>query len=119
MKRLWLLLLILLTLTVLGGCAETMRQIDIESIVTEAVENIDWDQLELYAREGYDTLTTHFPALKSENIKTFLKTNGLDLMNRYIENSDAEMQETAKKLGAILKILNPELTDEVNSVITE
>ena len=124
MKKLSVLLLVLLGMTMLCGCSEVMQQmetvvqqIDLEAVITEAVESIDWQELETYAREGYDALTAHFPALKGENIKTFLKTNGLELLNGYVENSGEDMQENARKLGQILKILNPELADEVDSVI--
>ena len=92
-------------------------QIDVETIITEVIESIDWDELKTYAQQGYDSLTEHFPALKAENVKSFLKENGLELLNNYIESSDDTMQENARKLGEIIKILNPELTDEVDSVI--
>ena len=126
MKRMIVLLFVLLSMTALCGCSEVMQrvetvagQIDVKTIVTETIENIDWDQLEQDAKKGYDTLTDRFPALKSENIKSYLKTNGLDLLNSYVESSDAEKQENARKLGEILKILNPELTDEVDAVIAK
>ena len=126
MKKIYLLICMMLCMTLFSGCEEVSaqvetiaQQIDVEAIVTGVVESIDWQELKAYAQDGYTAMTDKYPALKSENIKTFLKTNGLDLMNRYIENSDAGTQETAKKLGAILKILNPELTDEVDSIIAE
>lgn len=124
MKKIYVLLLLLLGMTILCGCSEVIQQvetaaqqIDVRAVVTEAIENIDWNQLEEDAKKGYDALTDRFPALKSENVKAFLKTNGLELLNGYVENSDAQMQENARKLGEILKILNPELTDEVDAVI--
>ena len=125
MKRMIVLLLALLNMGMLCGCSEVMEQVetvaqqlDVEAVVTEVIENIDWEELKSYAQQGYDTLVEHFPALKSENVKVFLKTNGLELLSKYVENSDESMQENARKLGEILKILNPELTDEVNAVIT-
>ena len=124
MKKIMILLLALLSMMVLCGCSDVMQQvetvaqqIDVETLVTEAIENIDWEELKSYAQQGYDALVEHFPALKSENIKAFLKANGLVLLNRYVESSDETMQDNARKLGEILKILNPELTDEVDSVI--
>ena len=126
MKRLIVLLIALLSMTMLCGCSEVMQQvetvaqqIDVETVVTEVIEKIDWNELKNYAQQGYDALTEHFPALKGENIKAFLKENGLELLNKYVGNSDETMQENARKLGEIIKILNPELADEVNSVIAE
>ena len=124
MKRICTLLLLLMSLIIFSGCSEMVQQvetiaqqIDIESVITDAIETIDWKQLEKDAKQGYDTLTEHFPALKSENIQKFLKDNGLELLNNYVENSDTDMQDHARKLGKIIKILNPELTDEVNMVL--
>lgn len=133
MKRFRLLLCFALSLFLLTGCAEIAdsidtgairqqvetiaSQIDVEAIVTGVIESIDWEELKDYARQGYDALTERFPALKAENVKAFLKDNGLDLLNKYIESTDEAMQENARKLGEIIKILNPELTDEVDRVI--
>ena len=124
MKKITTLLILLLSMTTLCGCSEVIQQvetvaqqIDVETLVTEAIENIDWEELKVYAQQGYDTLVEHFPALKSENIKSFLKTNGLKLLSEYVKSNDEAMQDNARKLGEILKILNPELTDEVDSVI--
>ena len=124
MKKMIALLILALSMTMLCGCSELMQQaetavqqIDVEAVVTAAIEDIDWNQLEQDARKGYDALTERFPALKGENIQEFFKANGLQLLNKYVQSSDETMQENARKLGEILKILNPELTDEVNSVI--
>lgn len=126
MKRILALVCLALCMVGLCGCEQVVQQVetiaqqmDVEAVVTSVVESIDWEELKAYAQQGYDTLTEHFPALKGENIKAFLKDNGLDLLNQYVENSDPEMQENARKLGEILKILNPELADEVDSVIAE
>ena len=124
MKRICTLLLLLTSLIIFSGCSEMVQQvetiaqqIDIETVITEAIETIDWKQLEKNAKQGYDTLTEHFPALESKNIKAFLKSNGLELLSKYVESGDEGMQENARKLGEIIKILNPELTDEVNVVL--
>ena len=135
MKKIFILLSLAIVMGSLAGCAEltgqidtdaileqvetVAKQIDVEAMVTNAIENIDWNQLEQDAKKGYDALTERFPSLKSENVKSYLKTNGLDLLNSYVESTDADTQENARKLGEILKILNPELTDEVDSVIAE
>ena len=108
----------------LAGCdtvstqVETIaQQIDVEAIITDIMERIDWDELKKYADQGYEVLTDRFPSLKAENVKAFLKNNGLELMNRYLESTDEAKQENARKLGEIIKILYPELTDEVSAVI--
>lgn len=133
MNRIITLVGLLLCLTTLCGCSsgqidasaliqqvETIAsQVDVESIINEIINKIDWDELKDYARQGYDALTEKYPALKGENIKAFLKENGLDLMKKYLQSTDVTKQENARKLGEILKILNPELTDEVDAVIAE
>lgn len=124
MRKLVILICLLLGMTLLAGCSEAAAQIetlasqiDVESIVTEVIESIDLEELKGYAQQGYDALTEKYPSLKSENVKAFLKENGLKLMNSYIESSDAQMQENSRKLGQIIKILYPELTDEVDAVL--
>ncbi len=126
MKKICLLLCLLFLLAAFTGCEEVTtqmetitQQVDVESIITGVINAIDWEELKEYTRMGYDALVDRFPALESENVKAFLKDNGLKLMNRYIDSTDAEMQENARKLGEIIKILNPELTDEVSAVIGE
>lgn len=123
MKKFCIVLCLLLGLGMFSGCEEVASQvetiagqIDVEAIVTGVIESIDWEELKNYAQEGYTALTDKYPALKAENVKAFLKENGLKLMNTYIESADAEMQENARKLGEIIKILDPELTDEVDKV---
>jgi hypothetical protein len=125
-KKICILIVLLLAMGTLSGCEQVMQQVetiaqqvDVEGIVTAFVENVDWEELKSYAQQGYEVLIEHFPALKSENVKAFLKDNGLELLNRYIESGDETMQENARKLGEILKILNPELTDEVDAVIVK
>lgn len=133
MKKIVTVLCFILCTTVFSGCQEISgqisaenilqqvetiaQQIDVEAIITEVINRTDWEEIQKYASQGYDALTEHFPALRSENIKSFLKTNGLQLLNQYVESSDETMQENARKLGEIIKILNPELSDEVNAVI--
>ena len=126
MKRICIIALVLFGMMMLCGCDQVMEQmetaaaqIDVEAVVTEVIENIDWAELKDEAQKGYDALVERFPALKSENIKGYLKDNGLELLNRYIESGDEAMQENARKLGQIIQILDPELADEVTSVIGE
>ena len=126
MKKICVLMVLLFSVTVFTGCSELSaqvetlaQQIDVEAIVTEVIESIDWEELKASLEKGYDALTEKYPALKAENVKAFLKENGLKLLNTYVESTDAQMQENARKLGEIIKILNPELTEEVNAVIAE
>ena len=131
MKRIVMLLALVLCLTSLWGCTseeigtvvqqvETIAgQIDVEGIINEVISKIDWEELKSYAQEGYDALTEKYPALKGESIKAFLKENGLELMNKYLQSADETKQENARKLGEIIKILNPDLTDEVDAVIAK
>ena len=133
MKKFCILLALTVSLASLSGCAELAgtidtgaileqvetiaQQIDVEALVTRAIESIDWEELKVSAEKGYDALTEKHPALKGENIKAYLKENGLALLNRYVSGSDESMQENARKLGEILKILTPELADEVDTIL--
>ena len=117
---------LLLVLVLLCGCSEIAQQvetvaqnIDVEAIITGVIEKIDWAQLEAYAKEGYDALVKKYPALEAENVKAFLKDNGLDLMNKFLSSTDEATQENAGKLGAIIKILYPELTEEVDQILSK
>ena len=117
---------LLLVTLLLCGCSEIAQQvetvaqnIDVEAIVTGVIEKIDWEQLEAYAKEGYETLVEKYPALAADNVKAFLKDNGLDLMNKLLSSTDESTQENAGKLGAIIKILYPELTDEVDQILAQ
>lgn len=103
--------------TILQQVETIASRIDVEAMVTEVIESIDWEELKGYAQQGYDALTDRYPALKAENVKTFLKENGLSLLNRLVDGTDAETQDNAQKLGEIIKILNPELAEEVQAVI--
>lgn len=103
--------------TILQQVETLASRIDVEAMVTDIIESIDWEELKGYAQQGYDALTDRYPALKAENVKTFLKENGLSLLNRLVDGTDAETQDNAQKLGEIIKILNPELTEEVDQVI--
>ena len=68
-------------------------------------------------------LMEKFPILEDlldfDNLKQLLKTTGLDLMNQYISSTAPETQEKANTLGAIIKILYPDLTDEVDAILGE
>lgn len=122
-KYLWI-VVVLLGLTLLCGCSEeelantaSATLSTAEKIVATIVENVDWDELKAYVEQGYDALVEKYPSLAGENIQAFLKDNGLKLMKKYLSSTDETMQENARKLGEIIKILNPELADEVSSVI--
>ena len=133
MKRMIAVLYLMVCTVMFCGCEQLPEQIspetiwqqvetlasniDVEAIVTDVIESIDWKELKECARQGYDALTDRYPALKAENVKSFLKDNGLSLLNILVDSTDAETRDNARKLGEIIKILNPELTEEVNQVI--
>ena len=124
MKR--LIFPLVLALVLLCGCSEITQQVetiaqqvDVEAIITGVIEKIDWEQLQSYAQEGYGALVKKYPALEAENVKAFLKDNGLDLMNKFLDSTNEETQLNANKLGQILKILYPDLTDEVDQVLAQ
>ena len=125
MKRVLSILVLLVSMALLCGCSEETVSSTAdaaisaaEKIVTTVIESIDWEELQDYAQQGYDALIEKYPALSGENIKSFLTENGLKLMSKYLSSTDEQVQENARKLGQILKILNPELSDEVDKVIS-
>lgn len=75
------------------------------------------------ASDAKDTLVKAFPFLEDlldvENLKQQLKTTGLDLMRKYMDSTNPETREKADTLGSVIKILYPELTDEVDTVLAE
>ena len=106
----------------LCGCS-SLPEIDAEAILTKVVESIDWEELQGYIQQGTEAVLAKFPALKKltdrEDMQELLKDHGLDLIGKYLESADPAVQENAEKLGAIIKILSPELTDEVDNVLAE
>lgn len=120
MKKIIIPLLILSLL--LCACGSAV-EIDVEAILSKVVENIDWDQLQGYIQQGADVVLEKFPALKTladrEDTQELLKDHGLSLLGRYLESTDPQVQENAQKLGAIIKILSPSLTDEVDAIFAE
>lgn len=114
---------LILLLIFFCGCEEAVQQIDVEAILRSVVENIDWAQLKDYAEQGADVLLEKFPALRTladqEKMQVILKDKGLDLMNEYLKSTEPSIQENAQKVGAIIKILYPELIDEVDAVLTD
>ena len=124
MKRVFKLTTVVLCMILLCGCGDILPQdttIDVDKILTGVVESIDWEEMQGYAEKGADALIDKFPALKTltdqEKVQQILRDSGLKLLGKYIESTDPEVQEDAAKLGEILKILNPELTDEVDAVL--
>lgn len=113
----------LLLLALLLCACSGVPDIDVEGILTKVVESIDWEQLQETVKQGADAVVEKFPALKPltnrDDLQQLLKDHGLKLIGRYLESTDPKTQENAQKLGAIIKILSPELTDEVDAVLGE
>lgn len=120
MKKLFIPLLLLSLL--LCACSG-VPDIDVDAILTQVVESIDWAQLQETLKDGADAVVEKYPALKPltsrEDMQQLLKDHGLKLIGKYLESTDPATQENAQKLGAIIKILSPELTDEVDTVLGE
>ena len=75
------------------------------------------------ASDAKNTLVQAFPFLEDlldvENLKQQLKTTGLDLMREYMSSASPETQEKANTLGGVIRILAPDLADEVDSILGE
>lgn len=121
MKKLMIPLLLMCVL--FCSCSEVAESIDVEAILTSVVESIDWEQLQAYAEKGANALVEKYPSLKvladSQQMKEILKDKGLALTGRLLESTDPETQENARKIGEIIKILYPDLTEDVDKVLAE
>lgn len=124
MKKLIIPLIVILL--IFCGCSEETTAAATaagEELLRNAVENIDWNELKKYVDQGADVIPEKFPALKTladqEKMQEILKENGLKLIGEYLNSTDAAVQENAEKLGAIIKILSPELTDEVDAIFAQ
>ena len=71
--------------------------------------------------DAKDTLVKTFPVLEKlmnkDNWKQSIRTTGLDLLQKYMDGASAESRENAQTLGAILKILSPDLAGEINAIL--
>lgn len=126
MKR--IIALILVCTLLLCGCdlqqtADTAFKTLLEKIASNQ-ELQTWlaeHPVEEMTADAKDALIRKFPVLEDlldfDNFKQLLKTTGLDLMNQYLSSKSPETQEKANTLGAIIKILNPDLTDEVDAIL--
>ena len=126
MKR--IIALLLLAALLLCGC-------DMESTVSNATEKllrsiaenkelqtwIEEHPLDTLTGDAVDALTKQFPTLEkltdTDNLKQILKTKGLELMAEYLQSTEPETKEKAETLGAVIKILYPDLADEVDAVL--
>ena len=126
MKR--LIALILIFALLLCGCdfqqtADAAFQKLLEKIASnqELQTWLEEHPIEELGANAKDTLVKKFPVLNDllnfDNLKQLLKTTGLDLMNQYVSSTSAETQEKANTLGAVIKILYPDLTDEVDAIL--
>lgn len=96
------------------------------SSIAESEELKTWieehpaDQL---ASDARDTLVKAFPFLEKvldlDNWKQALKTTGMDLLRDYVASATPETMEKANTLGGVIKILAPDLADEVDSILAE
>ena len=128
MKR--IIALILICTLLLCGCdlqqtADTAFKTLLEKISSnQELQNwLEDHPVEEMTAEAKDALMKKFPILEDlldfDNLKQLLKTTGLDLMNQYISSTAPETQEKANTLGAIIKILYPDLTDEVDAILAQ
>ena len=126
MKR--IIALFLIASLLLCGCglqqtADTAFKTLLEKIASnQELQNwLEEHPVEQMTVEAKDALMKKFPILEDlldfDNLKQLLKTTGLDLMNQYLSSTAPETQEKANTLGAIIKILYPDLTDEVDAVL--
>ena len=126
MKR--VIALILIFALLLCGCdfqqtADAAFQKVLEKIASnqELQTWLEEHPIEELGANAKETLVKKFPVLNDllnfDNLKQLMKTTGLDLMNQYINSKTPETREKAETLGAIIQILYPDLTDEVEAVL--
>ena len=126
MKRLIALLLIL-TLLLCGCDLQQTVEATFQPLLEKIASNqelqtwLEEHPIEALGTSAKDTLVKNFPVLNDllnfNNLKQLLKTTGLDLMEQYIHSATPETREKAETLGAIIQILSPDLTDEVEAVL--
>ena len=73
------------------------------------------------ASDAKNTLVKTFPFLEDvlnlDNWRQALKTTGLELLRDYMADATPETRENAGTLGGVIKILAPDLTDEVDAIL--
>ena len=96
------------------------------SSIAESEELQTWIEehpVEELAGDAKDTLVKAFPFLEKvldlDNWKQALKTTGIDLLREYMASANPEIREKADTLGSVIKILAPDLTDEVDTVLAQ
>ena len=128
MKR-FIAIFLLMALLLCGCDVQQTVNTAAERLLRSIAENqelqtwVEEHPVEKLAADAKDTLVKTFPVLEDllnlDNLKQTLKTTGLDLMRDYLDSTQPETQLKAETLGAIIKILYPDLTDEVNAVLGE
>lgn len=122
-KLIFPLILILLFFCGCSDAAKDAANAANEELLHAIVNTVDVEELKKSAEDGIDALTEKFPALEPltsrEDMQAFLKDHGLDLIQKYLESADPKLQANAEKLGDLIKILSPELTDEVDAVLAK
>ena len=126
MKRLIALMLIFALL--LCGCdfqqtADTAFETLLEKIASnqKLQKWLEEHPVEQMTADAKNLLVEKFPVLEDllnvDNLKQLLKTTGLDLVAQYVSSTTPEAQERAETLGAIIQILYPDLSDEVEAIL--
>ena len=92
--------------------------------IAESEELKTWVQehpVDQLTGDAKDTLVKAFPFLENvldlDNWKQALKTTGLDLLRDYVSGASPESREHADTLGAVIRILSPDLADEVDAIL--
>ena len=71
--------------------------------------------------DAKDTLVKAFPFLENvldlDNWKQALQTTGLELLRDYAAGASADSLEHADTLGTVIKILSPDLADQVDAIL--
>ena len=126
MKRI-IALVLALTLLLCGCSLQQTADAAFKTLLEKIASNqelqnwLEEHPVEEMTADAKDALVKKFPILEDllnfDNLKQLLKTTGLDLMNQYISSKSPETQEKAGTLGAIIKILYPDLTDEVDAIL--
>ena len=126
MKRLIALILVF-TLLLCGCDLQQTADAAFKTLLEKIASNQDLQNwlaehpVEEMTADAKTALIEKFPVLEDlldfDNLKQLLKTTGLDLMQQYLDSTAPETQEKAATLGAIIQILYPDLTDEVDTIL--
>lgn len=132
MKKSKKMILLLLTLTIclcmlLCSCG-TSKAPTTEELIRQTIETKDFhnwmlnSNSENYTIKGIQEYAAKFPAFQSllecSDLETSFAEVGIPILQEYIDGENSEYALNARVLGDMMRVLYPELDDEVNALLS-